>query len=300
MKRIILIIALALPFISLSQVNKSILDTSKTWYNGVSHLNGKYTNIYKIKQDTLIESKSYNKVYSYYSEDSNYLEYGRLIFFVREDSNRVFIREIIYPYTISEEYIVYDFNLNKGDTITVPVILGGDIWSSYSYNRGLITIDSVDSVNINGTLLKRLFISSEYCYIEGEQWIEGIGSTQGLFEAGTVIDGGTGILNCLYQGDLLIYHRGDSPNCIINVGLEDVNNDISVKLYPTIIDDVLNISSTDYPLNITLIDLFGREVLKETLYYDKTINCNTLKSGYYTCKLISKNNKTLIKKIIKR
>lgn len=38
MKRIILIIALALPLISLSQVNKSILDTSKTWYNGVSHL----------------------------------------------------------------------------------------------------------------------------------------------------------------------------------------------------------------------------------------------------------------------
>ncbi|MFV0501125.1 MAG: hypothetical protein ACK5MH_06000 [Bacteroidales bacterium] len=38
MKRIILIIALALPLISLSQVNKSIIDTSKTWYNGVSHL----------------------------------------------------------------------------------------------------------------------------------------------------------------------------------------------------------------------------------------------------------------------
>lgn len=300
MKRIILIIALALPLISLSQINKSILDTSKTWYNGVSHLNGKYTNIYKIKQDTLIESKSYNKVYSYYSGDSNYLEYGRLIFFVREDSNRVFIREIIYPYTISEEYIVYDFNLNKGDTITVPVILGGDIWSSYSYNRGLITIDSVDSVNINGSLLKRLFISSEYCYIEGEQWIEGIGSTQGLFEAGTVIDGGTGILNCLYQGDLLIYHREDSPNCIINVGLEDVNNDISVKLYPTIVDDVLNISSTDYPLNISFIDMFGREVVKETLYYDKTINTSALKSGYFTCKLTSKNNKTLIEKIIKR
>lgn len=300
MKRIILIIALALPLISLSQVNKSILDTSKTWYNRVSHLNGQYTNIYKIKQDTLIESKSYNKVYSYYSGDSNYLEYGRLIFFVREDSNRVFIREIIYPYTISEEYIVYDFNLNKGDTITVPVILGGDIWYSPIYNRDLITIDSVDSVNINGTLLKRFFISFEYCYIEGEQWIEGIGSTQGLFEAGSVIDGGKGFLNCLYQGDLLIYHGEDSPNCIINVGLEDVNNDISVKLYPTIVDDVLNISSTDYPLNITLIDLFGREVLKETLYYDKTINCNTLKSGYYTCKLTSKNNKTLIKKIIKR
>ena len=82
--------------------------------------------------------------------------------------------------------------------------------------------------------------------------------------------------------------------------MEDVNNEISVKLYPTIIDDVLNISSTDYPLNITLIDLFGREVLKETLFYDKTINTSSLKSGYYTCKLNSKNNKTLIKKIIKR
>lgn len=300
MKRIIIIIALVLPMISFSQVNKSIIDTTKTWYNGVSTMTGEYTNVYKIKQDTLIENKSYNIVYQSYSGDSNYSENSRLIFFVREDSNRVFIRENGYLNPISDEYLVYDFNLNKGDTITVPLILGGHIYSSYLLEKGLMTIDSVDSININGTLLKRLFISSSYCYIYGEQWIEGIGSTQGLFEAGALIDLGKGKLNCLYQGDTLIYHRGDSPNCIVNVGLEDIDNGISVRLYPTIVNDALNISSSSYPLNISIIDLFGKEVLKETLYYDKAINTSSLKSGFYGCKLTTKDNKTLFKKIIKQ
>lgn len=298
MKRIILIIALALPLISLSQVNKSILDTSKTWYNGISVYLQTYTNVLDIKGDTLIDNILYSKVFlSRYYGIRSHLDNSSLVFLAREDSNRVFVRNNFYENPFPDEFIVYDFNLDKGDTINIPLIEGGSFLGAFIK----ITIDSVDNIERGGTNLKRMFLSSDAGDFIPCQWIEGIGSTLGLFQViGNISDGPYLFLNCLYQGDSLIYHYGLYPDCLVFVGLEDVNNDISVKLYPTIVDDVLNISSTDYPLNISFIDMFGREVLKETLYYDKTINCNALKSGYYTCKLTSKNNKTLIEKIIKR
>ncbi|MBP1629234.1 MAG: hypothetical protein H6Q15_127 [Bacteroidetes bacterium] len=85
-------------------------------------------------------------------------------------------------------------------------------------------------------------------------------------------------------------------------GLKDINNDnIQVKVYPTIVKNILNIESSGYPLSLSVVDAFGREIFSETLSSNKSINCNHLKTGTYICNIRDiKTNKSISKKLIKQ
>ncbi|MCK9321501.1 MAG: T9SS type A sorting domain-containing protein [Bacteroidales bacterium] len=76
-------------------------------------------------------------------------------------------------------------------------------------------------------------------------------------------------------------------------------NNNSIKIYPTIIDKEINISSDKYPISLSVIDLFGREVLRKEIYNNRAIDLDFLKKGTYILKL--KHKDTIInRKIIKK
>lgn len=73
----------------------------------------------------------------------------------------------------------------------------------------------------------------------------------------------------------------------------------SIKIYPTIVEDMINVSSDSYPIRVRLIDLFGREVLRKEIFNNRTIDLDSLKKGTYILELQHKDtiiNRKIIKK----
>ncbi|MFA6662498.1 MAG: T9SS type A sorting domain-containing protein, partial [Bacilli bacterium] len=64
-------------------------------------------------------------------------------------------------------------------------------------------------------------------------------------------------------------------------------------------DKEINISSDKYPISLSVIDLFGREVLRKEIYNNRTIDLDFLKKDTYILKLKHKDaiiNRKIIKK----
>ncbi len=300
-----LLLALMIFFITLSssiaysQVNKSLIDTTKVWSNiitnGGDQYNNAYTIVYKIGNDTIFDNLVYKKVMrtDYLEEDTTLTNYN-LKFIVREDSNIVYARKYNGYYDeFSDEFIAYNFNLNISDTITLPIIIAGDM----IFGNNLYVVDSVDSVLINNTYLKRIYLNNRIID-ETEVWIEGIGSLHGLFELGSWIDWSGSHLGCAWQNDDLLYSSG---NCLIYYGLDDVKSNEEIKLFPTIVKDKINISSTLQNYNISIYDAYGRTSLtKQKINQSNTIDISSFNNGVYIFVITNQENNTLkVGKIIK-
>lgn len=80
-------------------------------------------------------------------------------------------------------------------------------------------------------------------------------------------------------------------------GINDIDNN-KINVYPTIVDNILNIESQNNKLILSIIDIFGRQVFSEKLSVNKSIDCSNLKSGVYFCRIIVNGN-VITRKIIK-
>lgn len=66
------------------------------------------------------------------------------------------------------------------------------------------------------------------------------------------------------------------------IGLDEISNtNLDIKLFPSIIDKEVNISSDKYPINISIIDLFGREVLHKEIHNNTSLDLGFLEKGIY-------------------
>jgi len=123
--------------------------------------------------DTIINNKKYKKVFQ-----QNYdtiADFNKAIYYagVREDT----INEKIICIQKDDgiERLLADFSLNPSDTTSVY-----SFWPFGSPEKKLVNVKNVDSIQINDFYRKRINIDHGYLNYE-ESWIEGIGSTFGLF-----------------------------------------------------------------------------------------------------------------------
>lgn len=270
------ILLLALNSVVYSQFSKYIIDTSKVWsYVVVSQTEAPYIpTTYRYTEMRIRDEVSFNDTL-----------YRRIIAFgmnsmIREKDGIVYSRRSI-PYTEDifqqEDVVIYNFNFNVGDSMNY-----------YYYDHGTIIpytfyVSRVDSINIDNTWLKRIFIGNDV-------WIEGVGSIGGFNWAELVFaDGGYygsytyNVLTCIHQNNNLIYTFNDTyPECGTRVGLNDVEGkEFFANIYPTIVKNYLTVESSVYPLKIRIMDILGREVGKETVSSKKEINCSNLDKGIY-------------------
>lgn len=287
-KGILLLTLVILSINTFAQVNKSIVDTTKVWstiYTYAPYIVRTYK--YKFSGDSMINGLKYYKVFQtslHVNDENNYSFSG---IYLREDSN------IVYCFEAGTESVLYNFNLNKGDSISLISRRIGD-----RVGEHLSVVDSVDTVYIDNTALKRIHLLN---YGSREILIQGIGNLSGLFESGHYYELSSDLV-CLEQAGELIYKNDYYDNCYEFVGLEDINNDnIQLKIYPTIIDNTLNIESSEYPLNLSIVDLFGKEIFSEKILSNRKIDCSNLKAGTYLCKIRDiETDKTIVIKILKR
>ncbi len=129
----------------------------------------------KIYQDTLIDNISYRKLFL--STDTLCSDVS-FIGGIREDSGWIYLGNSYYH---TKEVLLYDFNLDNGDTLTIHRITN---INSPTITSLIAKIDSVNRINIGGHTKKRLYIKYE-CdpsgHTEKDIWIEGIGSIKNGF-----------------------------------------------------------------------------------------------------------------------
>lgn len=198
MKKIMFILLTCITCISYSQTYHPLLEIGKRWnvvyWIACFDLNcedeGHYTTIYKVGYDTLINSKKYYRILSTRDSSLTNFRKGALL---HEDTTQ----KKVYAYkNDSSDLLLYDFLVEQNDTVKI----------TGTYCNRVVVVDSVDTVEIGGMHRKRLHFFSDGD--PPEEWIEGIGSTFGLFYPGMndrcIIDAGYELL-CMYNNDSLIY-----------------------------------------------------------------------------------------------
>lgn len=254
------------------RANNSTQIESRIQTGQQSHLGFKTYNKLLFSGDTVVEGKHYEfikrKVHSRFNFttqsleyfDDEYVEYG----LIRKDTlGKVYIRFLVpfpNPWTVNnyaefienEDNLLYDFNLNVGDTVA---------WKT-GFAKVVNTIDSITLEN--GEVRKRIvfYRESQWEY-NTDIWIEGIGSTKGLLGSyfiSPIAPGPFVNLTCSYnemedlQYDFWMSESGfdtsfdclmDNINTTIEIEEEELSFDHVLNIYPnpTALDEVTIASS---------------------------------------------------------
>ena len=251
--------------------------------------------------DTIICSKQYKKVYVQ-SYDS-IPDFSQAIYFaaVREDT----LNEKIYclQKLDSVDRLIADFALQAGDTITVYAywwILNLSQPTPYPKTSTVLT---VDSILINDNYHKRINIDEghEWGAPYSESWIEGIGSTWGLFFPNVQINISTiepPKLLCVHIEDTIFYQNPYFTTCYLHdffVEIEEIDK-TEIVIFPTLAEDLLNIKiKPEYnneKFEYQIFDIHGRVLLKNILI-SSVINISELPNGFYLISFRNVDNKII-------
>ncbi len=232
---------------------------------------------YILDQDTIINAIVYHKlivpnILSNSSGTCNSHAAGYLGA-VRENTTAKKIYFI--PPGTSIEELLYDFNLQAGDTIK------GYLPAS---TPSLLTVQSVDSVLAGTTYRKRWKTNS--CYFA--DIIEGIGSTYGLIEKipWCETDMAHYSLLCCKQNDSALYPiSGSDCNLITNYYNAGNKQQEVIVISPNPAGGIINIKTKGKILeSVVIFDLAGRIVLAKK-NHSTTYNID-MPSGFYLLELI--------------
>lgn len=211
-----------------------------------------YTTFYhRFEGDTVLDGKTYKKVLI--AEDEYYQEWFFYGSYVREENGIVYLREYL-----GEEGLIYNFNLQLGDTVTIKNPLAPD--------GLLLTLTDIDSVETTDGYRKRWKLEKDAFSIP-EYWIEGIGSQSGVLNSGTIVFGalcGAYTLLCLKENDFTIYQNPDYGTCFfvlldVDSNTEKPDKPFELK-YTRSSDRILILFSGNEEKVVRITSLTGNEV----------------------------------------
>lgn len=209
----------------------------------------------------------------------------------RDDSlqKKVFL---ITPGSTSED-LVYDFNLNIGDTIKSILI------DSVS-GCPTIIIDNIDSVLINSIWHKRWNSFGSGCLPIGALYIEGIGSLFGFLDYYISLQGGPQLVCINHIGTIIYPNQGTSCGL---VGLTKVNENefckINIFENKNEIEFAIDGNSLACPqLEFKIYDVNGREIISDNLFSNYVLNKKKISKGLLLIKFFISNKVIQINKII--
>jgi hypothetical protein len=244
---------------------------------------GEPTNEYRYFQlngDTLINDSIYKKIYgdNYFGEE--WLDDGYLGA-IREQSKVIYF----IPDTSSTEVVLYNFNLNVGDTIIHP--FGGA--SCYD---DIVYVYEIDSVLISNNYHKRI------SFEDGPDWIEGIGSGAYLLNPYELLCvSGNLYLQCMMNDNEILWGESNSA-CFVSVKeIEIPESDLSI--YPNPSNSLFTINHKSGLIDqIIVSDNVGRTIIKMSELNQNQVTIDKLPSGSYIVKIIDDIGRISINKLI--
>jgi hypothetical protein len=229
-----------------------------------------FTTLTKFEGDSLIGSVLYKKVYETKSEtQTNWILKGC----IREDD----VHKVWYKPNGWSEDMIYDFNANPGDSLTLN--------DSHTYK-----VDSINYIQINAEQRKRFYIS---CYIYGQEvWIEGLGSLKGILVSGSACAvGGHYVLLCFTDNGNPLYTNTYFNDCYLISSVNEIHEKDQVSLVVT--NDQINFSlknQNSEKLTIQVFNIFGQMIYENsTSETELSVSKKIFSSGMYIYQLSSQN-----------
>lgn len=251
---------------------------------------------YFIDGDSTYNTIDYKK---YYFTNDSIVTTGSFFALLREDTILKKVFSIASGNT--QEHLLYDFSLSINDTISVYPL-------SFPFYFGpiLIKVDLIDSVLIGSNYHKRLKISgvNENTGFD-EYWIEGIGSTMGIFNCGitgiVVLDIYYSTLLCFEKDGVILYNNQNFTNCYQHhsTGIDENSLWLKTLLFPNPATSLVYIKSNIEIKSYKIESLVGK-IIKQENTTSKTfsIDISTYLDGVYMVTLTTDNG-IIVKKLIK-
>ncbi len=193
-------------FLSIGVFSQNFIDETKQW-TIVSQLfesTDYFTSIYQFSGDSVHNGKTYHKLYESDDLDQENWNFNSLWY---ENNDSIYK----HNYLSNQDDLIYDFNIDVGDTFVVDNLLS-------------LRVDSITDKNWGGSSRKHLYLSR----LEGHSptttvWIEGIGQT-GYFVRSTEIDitGASVELLCLHKNGNLIYQNPEFNSCYVSTSIPTI------------------------------------------------------------------------------
>ena len=284
MREIFITFLFAFSFTSFSQSYHPLLNKDREWKITVSNFDGTQVDHYdwllSLGDTVTFNSKLYYSVDL--DDENNYL--------FREDT---LLRKVFaYSYEFDEEYLVYDFSLEEGDTLeNVAVGLNNTLMEDSLY----IVYDVDTVIMLDGSERKRIQLLSNYQQNIGSDltMIEGIGGPRGFFASNSYVFETSWTLDCVQDNDINIY------GTCIPFSIHE-SESYKVDLYPSIVSNQLTVN-TKKPVFVQVYNIFGALIYgSKVMQLNHSLDFNYYQSGVYIIKGINANNKPVfVDKVIK-
>lgn len=283
MKKVILISFILLTSTVHSQNYLAFPDSNARWVNEryVSSYEIYYSRFCMNGEDTTINTFTYTKVNTCSANSLSDAYYGAL----RDAAGKVYL----VPKDSSNEYLVYDFTANLGDTIENVYTNG------YSQD---VRVKWIDTININGVDHRRLFVSEDDFsgpFAPGPiYWVEGVGNSQGLFGNNFLpLSSDVYSLHCMSHSGSSVSMDGAWSNystslgdCDLTVSLEEANDNqaTSFSIFPNPAKNSLSLSVPGKVEQVFIYDSKGALVQQEI---SGQFSVSQLESGIHFIRVIS-------------
>ena len=253
-----------------------------------------YTEIYRMESDTVLDKKTYKKLYCYYTEDlsaSTLYHYA-----LRQDGEKVYLKF----YGEKGETLFFDFSIKKGKSISV-------------HGHKFVVEEVYDMVLSDGKTRKAIRLHNDEMT---DIWVEGVGSlVYGINWDGLVgLDGAKKYdILCCYQNGEQIYQTtqysgrcfvGEPPAGLANDRLE-VNPSSFWRLSPQpateCVQAVCEVAETGWHSgNWRLVDAGGKALRRGTFSDGRfAVSLSAIPTGLYFID-ITANGTTCRLKCVKR
>ncbi len=263
--------------------------------------------LYAFEGDTILNEVKYKKLFKYnlagthpcqfppcFEFEFPYRTLDKTLFgFIREDTSTKKVYYFPYKKNISgsnicnsNECLIYDFSLNKGDTLNnylVDITIGTDTILKNTVDSIFYGFSGEDQLKTNRRIMSYY---GKYPFSQCNIY-EGLGYYEsGLFVKSLI-------------GDLLYsYCEGSLTECNIITSNYNLDVENSIKVYPNPTNEFININFLNPIANIEILELDGRKTEIRT-NSPLNISVSRLVSGPKVIKLVDKKGKVYIGKFLK-
>lgn len=278
---LLILVSVLLSFRASGQVYVPFPETNAIWNEIFISLQPaeRWTYQYGISGDTVINNIQYHKIYRL-ADTLFPVTTGEFNGAIREDNKRIYVIgcNTVYPGSGEGEVVLYDFTENVGDTVFVGQDGVGP--------AGYLVIDHIDSVLIDNNYRKTFYFTTMGDYY----WIEGIGSTRGLFSPITGITTGlqTWNLICHNQDGEVKYLNPEYSTCFpILEGIrntETTERQVDIIPNPVIDQSIVKFDNADKSLQVFRIYSLTGQIMMVYEITDKSqivLNRADFKPGLY-------------------
>jgi len=227
------------------------------------------TNYCMYGSDTIINVNSYSKIH---------FCGGAYKGATRDVSGKVYF----VPKDSLNEFLLYDFTAQQGDSLKV--------YNEYNPNSAFLAdlqAGYVDSVLINGNYRTRI-------NFDVGAWIEGIGSTTGLFAENWVnVSNWIHDLNCMSENDTTLYPTFSTGQCSLTLNLNEDKNNLTYSIFPNPFSTQTTLQTDNllHSATLTVDNCFGQQVkqIKNISGQTVVLSRDNLPSGLYFVRLTEEN-----------